>query len=88
MPLQPQKGTHNVCVSQKTKRQSTSNARPTHTIAESDSTKLPEHPMYAIETNSAQPMSVEVKLNEVPVTMEIDTGASLSIMSKHTYQST
>lgn len=41
--------------------------------------------MHAIEANS---MSVELKLNEVPVTMEIDTGASLSIMSKHTYQST
>lgn len=59
-----------------------------HTIAESDTTsELPEYPMNVIETQTSQPFSVEIQLNKKPVTMEIDTGASLSIMSKHTYQS-
>ena len=74
---------------QKVKRQSATGSKPTHTVAEAnDVTEQPEYPMYTIKSSAAQPIIVEVHLNDVTVSMEIDTGATLSIMSKATYQVT
>ena len=74
---------------QKAKRQSATGSKPTHTVVEADDvTKQPEYPMYTIKSSAAQPIIVEVRLNDVPVSMEIDTGATLSIISKATYQAT
>ena len=47
-----------------------------------------EYPMYTIKSATAQPISAELLLNDAPVTMEIDTGATLSIMSKQKYLAT
>ena len=72
---------------QKAKRQQ-SHAGPTHTVADSSDTDPPEYPMYTVDASQSQPISVQVHLNGTPVNMEMDTGATMSIMSKHTYQST
>ena len=73
---------------QKAKRRSSTSGKPTHAVAETDTSEQMEYPMYTVNSPTARPMTVEVQLNDVPVTMEIDTGATLSIMSKSTYQTT
>ena len=62
--------------------------RPTHTVAESQEIDPPEYPMYSFHSSESQPLAVELQIQNVPVRMEVDTGASLSIMSHQTYSST
>ena len=76
------KGHIEVVCHQKAKQQQ---AKPTHTVAETDVSEQLEYPMYTIMSPSAQPITVEMSLNNTSVTMEMDTGATLSVMSKHTY---
>ena len=76
MLLLPQERVYRGVCHQKAKQQ---RAQPTHTVAEADVSQQPEYHMYTI---AEQLISVEMLLNDTPVTMEIDTGATLSIMSK------
>ena len=46
--------------------------------------KATEYAMYQASTNSA-PIQVILEINHVDVPMEIDTGATLSIISEHSY---
>ena len=63
----------------------TSSTRPTNTIAEESDETL-EYPMHCLRTiTDRKPWSVELKIEGTPVRMEIDTGATLSIMSQATY---
>ena len=73
---------------QKAKRQLATNAKPKHTVTDEDASEQPEYPMYTIKSATAQPISVELRLNDEPVTMKIDTGATLSIMNKNKYLAT
>ena len=41
--------------------------------------------MFSARNSSTEPIIVNVSLNQVPVTMELDTGASLSVINKETY---
>ena len=41
--------------------------------------------MYSFHSSESQPLAVELQIQNVPVHMEVDTGASLSIMSHQTY---
>ena len=41
--------------------------------------------MFSARNSSTKPIIVYVSLNKVPVTMELDTGASLSVINKDTY---
>ena len=41
--------------------------------------------MFSARNCSTEPIIVNVSLNQVPVTMELDTGASLSVINKDTY---
>ena len=43
-------------------------------------------PLYYSATPRLKPIEVTVKLNDKATTMEVDTGATLSIMSNHTYK--
>ena len=61
--------------------------RPTHTVAESEDIDPAEYPMYSFHSSESQPLAVELQIQNVPVHMEVDTGASLSIMSHQTYSS-
>ena len=44
--------------------------------------------MYNVQSPSCRQMSVEINIDEKPVRMEVDTGATLSIMSHNTYLET
>ena len=41
--------------------------------------------MFSAKNCSTEPIIVNVSLNQVPVTMELDTGTSLSVINKYTY---
>ena len=43
--------------------------------------------LFSLHSDRVDPIVVEVCINTVPVKMELDTGASLSILSSNTYQS-
>ena len=45
----------------------------------------PAYPLFNVTHTSAKPMLVTVKLNQIPTNMEVDTGASVSLISKDTY---
>ena len=54
---------------------------PTHVLsAETD-----DYSMYTLTGSSVKPLVVSVKLNDVDLEMELDTGASISIISEATY---
>ena len=67
----------------------TSSTRPTNTIAEESdesSDETLEYPMHCLRTiTDRKPWSVELEIEGTSVRMEIDTGATLSIMSQATY---
>ena len=46
-----------------------------------------EYELFTMTSSSNSPLKVEMKLGGKPHTMEIDTGASVSVISKSTYQS-
>ena len=46
-----------------------------------------EYELFTITSSSNSPLKVEMKLGDKPHAMEIDTGASVSVISKSTYQS-
>ena len=78
---------------QKAKRQSQSTQsrpgmRPTHTVTEQETTAPVEYPMYKCHSPNSKPLSVQLMTHDVPVCMEVDTGATLSIMSQNTFKST
>ena len=39
-------------------------------------------PLFNITHASAEPMLVTIKLNQIPTNMEVNTGASVSLISK------
>lgn len=41
--------------------------------------------LYCVTTHTAAPILATVKVNGVSLTMEVDTGASLSLVSEETY---
>ena len=55
----------------------------THHVDEE--TEAPEYMMYHTPAASSSPLLVSVTLNEAETQMEVDTGATLSIISKSTY---
>ena len=60
--------------------------KPTHHVDE----ELPEDPVYTlfhVPTTRPFPMVVTMQLNQAPLGMEVDTGATASLISEHTYKS-
>ena len=45
-----------------------------------------EYQLFTVTSSSNSPLKVEMKLGGKPHTMEIDSGASVSVISKTTYQ--
>ena len=45
-----------------------------------------EYTLYRVNSGSSKPILVSVALNDVPVDMELDTGASVSLISEETFQ--
>ena len=41
--------------------------------------------LFTVQGRTGDPIMVDVSLNLVPVTMELDTGASVSVLSNSTY---
>ena len=70
---------------QKAKKQQAS-TKAMHAVTKSGDPDPSEYPMFIVDSPPSQPISVPVCLNGTPIDMEMDTGATVSIMSKRTYQ--
>ena len=82
MSLLPQERTHIESLSQEDNERTnkcTATSQRTNNVAEQDEE---EYPMYAVTTNKNHPLKVKVNINNVDLQMEVDTGATLSIISK------
>ena len=53
-------------------------------MIQEDSQEL-ENALNHIRTESGQPYKVDLQINRKPLTMEVDTGASMSLMSEETF---
>ena len=53
---------------------------------ESDTNNDQEYSMFHTRANNSQPIQVTVKLNGIDTSMEVDTGATLSVISEQTYK--
>ena len=54
--------------------------------ADSDADTDPVYSLFTVSHRSAKPLRVDVELNKTPLSMEVDTGASVSVISKDTYK--
>ena len=45
-----------------------------------------EYPLYTVSGGRAKPVVVDITLNGIDTKMEVDTGASVSLISKDTYE--
>jgi hypothetical protein len=65
-------------------------AQGTHRIGEEteeEEEDTESYPFYSFKNGRSQPYKVDVVLNDKPLQMELDTGASLSIISQKIYES-
>ena len=53
--------------------------------ADSDPDTDPVYSLFTVSNRSAKPLRVNVQLNHTPLSMEVDTGASVSVISRKTY---
>ena len=53
---------------------------------ESDPENANCYSMFAIRSTGGDPITMDVCINSIPITMEVDTGASLSILCSNTYE--
>ena len=44
------------------------------------------HTLFNVATNACKPLQVTIKANNIDLTMEVDTGASMSLISNATFQ--
>ena len=58
-----------------------STTRPTNVLLEDTN----DYSMYNLTGPAVKPLMVSVKLNSVDLEMELDTGASISVISEATY---
>ena len=58
-----------------------------HVVNETPTEEKGEYGMFNMNTGSSKPFQAVVKVNGTPITMEIDTGASASIVSEETFKS-
>ena len=82
---------HLQSVCRKNKSQARHDSEPTaraHRIGEQESgDKSPEeYTLYRVNSGGSKPLTVDISLNGQAVTMEIDTGASVSLMSEQTFR--
>ena len=71
-------------------RQDKKTSKPTHYVAEQPSSESEDeshHHLFTITHNPSKPYLLDVFLNNVPVKMELDTGASVSVINEPTYRS-
>ena len=64
------------------------NRQQTHLLTEVENSLSdtdPAYPLFNVTNTSTKPLLVTVELNQAPVEMEVDTGASVSLISKDTY---
>ena len=60
-------------------------AKPTHQLQVEEDSHSPEYSTYYTATPRTDPILVTVSLSDVDHSMEVDTGATLSVISDHTY---
>ena len=53
-----------------------------HQLTSADPGSEEEQPLHRLEQHKASPIKVNVQVNGVPVSMELDTGAAVSVMSQ------
>ena len=45
-----------------------------------------EYTLFKVSSHTSKPVMVDVTINEQPLQMELDTGASISLISEHQYK--
>ena len=58
------------------------------TELDSDSSDDQSYNLFSIESQAGTPIQVNLTMNQKPLTMELDTGASYSLISEQTYKTT
>ena len=58
----------------------------THQLMSASENTEDEAPLLQLGKGQAAPITVDVTVNDVPVTMEVDTGAAVSIMSRQQHR--
>ena len=64
------------------------NRQQTHLLRDAEHDEVdsdPAYPLFNVSHTSAKPLLVTVELNQTPINMEVNTGASVSLISKDTY---
>ena len=77
---------HLASVCHKKKRDSQAQTEQTHQVI-AESSNEGEYAMYSIGSKAARPLIVGIKLNGLMTAMEVDTGASVSLMSEESFKS-
>lgn len=77
---------HLASVCRKKKRESQAQQEQTHQVV-AELSDEEEYAMYRIGSKATKPLIVGVKLNGIMTAMEVDTGASVSIMSEESFKS-
>ena len=76
-----------MCRSKSGNNQSQRSSRRAHYVQEDpDSKEDHAYTMFTFKDPAAEPICQEVSINNVPIKMEVDTGASVSVVSQETYQ--
>ena len=76
-----------MCRSKSGNNPSQGRSRRAHYVQEDpDDQKDHEYTMFTFKDPAAEPIYQEVCINKVPVKMEVDTGASVSVVSEETYK--
>lgn len=60
----------------------------THRVEEEDTPQEEDdaYTLYNVKGQSSDPLTVQVRINNIPVDMEFDTGAAFSLLNAKTYQ--
>ena len=61
------------------------NPAPDASIQQVSEDKGPEYTLFKVSSGSRTPLMVTVSVNQLTLPMEVDTGASYTVISKQTY---
>ena len=66
---------------------SSQQVQTTHQVTDDPTTSEDAYPLFHLPVSCSQPIHVSLSLNAVPMFMEVDTGAALSLISLETFRS-
>jgi len=62
-------------------------SKPVRTVQNETSTKTDEYPLHNVDSPAAtKPLLIEVIINNQSISMEVDTGSAVTLVSEHTFK--